>query len=113
MIGVMEERPLKRIKIEQPSQLSPSSSPGPDSGIGGGRDASGQSSSDSESPVRRSEESLSPRQSLEKWTTGCNHQAEMAEMRSWSVEQVCEFVATIDICAEYAKVRRRTGVRDR
>lgn len=33
--------------------------------------------------------------------------AEMTEMRSWTVEQVCEFVATIDICAEYAKVRRR------
>lgn len=100
---------MKRIKFEQ--HLSPSSSLGPDSGIGemltmigGGRDASGASSSDSESPVRGSEESSSPRQSMDKWTAGCNHQAEMDEMRSWSVQQVCEFVATIDICAEYAKV---------
>lgn len=66
--------------------------------MNGGRDASGGSSSESESPVRR--------QSLDKWTTGCNHQAEMDEMRSWSVQQVCEFVSTIDICAEYAKVRK-------
>lgn len=97
---VEAERPMKRIKTEQ--NLSPSSSPGPDSGIGGGRDPS---SSESESPGRRSEGSLSPRQSsMDKWTTGCNHQAEMDEIRSWTVEQVCEFVATIDICAEYSKV---------
>lgn len=94
---------MKRIKFEQ--HLSPTSSLGPDSGIGemltmhGGRDASGGSSSESESPVRR--------QSMDKWTAGCNHQAEMDEMRSWSVQQVCEFVSTIDICAEYAKVRKR------
>ena len=103
-----EERPMKKIKIEH--QMSPSFSPGPDSGIGemitmnGGRDVSGGSSSESESPVRRSEASPSPRQSMEKWGAGCNHQADMEEMRSWSVQQVSQFVATIDICAEYAQV---------
>lgn len=100
----------KRMKYEP--HLSPSPSPGPDSGIGemitmnGGRDASGGSSSDSESPVRRSEGSPSPQSMDTKWAAGCNHQAEMDEMRSWSVQQVCEFISTIDICAEYAKVRR-------
>lgn len=103
---VEDEQPqMKRVKIER--QLSPSFSPGPDSGIGemiGGRDASGGSSSDSESPVR------SPRQSMDKWATGCNHQAEIDEMRSWSVQQVCEFVSSIDICAEYAKVSKGQSV---
>lgn len=102
----------KRMKLEQ--HLSASSSPGPDSGIGemgtilGSRElTSGTSSSDSESPMRRSvEESHTSMLSADKWPSTCNHQADMDELRSWSVEQVCEFVGNIDICAEYVQVNR-------
>lgn len=40
-------------------------------------------------------------------TSSCSHQMDIDEIRSWNVDQVCDFVATIDICAEYTQVRSR------
>lgn len=110
------DRPVKRIKLESSpatnrdsllsateSSLTARSSTSP-AEIGSHHH---QSLSSRSSPQLKVAEKSPPVSALA--PTSCGHQIEIDEIRSWNVDQVCDFVSSIDICAEYAQVRILRG----
>lgn len=103
----------KRLKLESPSPSRSLGSPNSSSGGGGGGGGGGgvvgnslQRSSGSDSQPPRSHSSCKSSggggQQLQANRIKCHAQSDAVNV--WNVNQVCDFVGTIDICAEYVEV---------